>query len=93
MRHREFKASAGHIKRFVTESFGMGMLTAAVERHYRWKLSDSDLSKFDVLPAKFASLYPASGVRPALLFDFSSQATRDDWRAKHEDDLPIGPKV
>jgi len=73
VRHQEFKASAGHVKRFVTESFGLGMLTAAVERHYRWKLRDSDLENFDVLPAKFAGQYPASGVRPDLLFDFNSQ--------------------
>jgi hypothetical protein len=72
MRHREFEASARHIKGFVSESFGLGMLTAAVERYYRWKLSDSDLANFDVLPARFASLYPVSGVRPDLLFDFSS---------------------
>jgi hypothetical protein len=73
MRRREFKASSGHVKRFVSESLGLGMLTAAVERHYRWKLSDSDLANFDVLPAKLASLYPSSGIRPDLLFGFSGQ--------------------
>lgn len=77
VRHREFKASAGHVKRFVTESFGMGMLTAAVERYYRWKLNDSDLANFDVLPAKYAGDYPASGVRPDLLFDFTSQGDEE----------------
>jgi hypothetical protein len=73
IRHREFKASAGHVKRFVSESFGMGMLTAAVERYYRWKLNKSDLANFDVLPARYAGQYPVSGVRPDLLFDFTSQ--------------------
>jgi hypothetical protein len=73
MRRRGFRASSGHVKRFVSESFGLGMLTAAVERHYRWKLSDSDLANFDVLPAKLASRYSSSGIRPDLLFDFSSQ--------------------
>ncbi len=72
VRHQEFKASAGHVKRFVSESFGLGMLTAAVERHYRWMLN-SDLANFDVLPAKYADDYPASGIRPDLLFDFTSQ--------------------
>jgi hypothetical protein len=72
VRHLEFKASAGHVKRFVTESFGLGMLTAAVERYYRW-LRDSDLANFDVLPSKYIDEYPASGVRPDLLFDFTSQ--------------------
>ena len=73
VRHQEFKASAGHIKRFVSESFGLGMLTAAVERHYRWELSDDYLENFDVLPVKFAGQYPASGVRLDLLFDFEGQ--------------------
>ena len=73
VRHQEFRASAGHVKRFVTESFGLGMLTAAVERYYRWKLKESDLANFDVLPGKYKDEYPASGVRPDLLFDFTSQ--------------------
>ena len=57
MRRREFRASSGHVKRFVSESLGLGMLTAAVERHYRWKLSDSDLANFDVLPAKLGTIF------------------------------------
>ena len=73
VRHQEFKASAGHVKRFVSESFGLGMLTAAVERHYRWKLKEGDLANFDVLPVKYKEEYTASGVRPDLLFDFTSQ--------------------
>lgn len=72
-RHQEFKASAGHVKRFVSESFGLGMLTAAVERHYRWKLRVEDLRNFDALPIKLKGEYPAAGVRPDLLFDFTSQ--------------------
>jgi hypothetical protein len=37
MRTGDFMASAGHVKRFITESFGMGMLTAAVQSHYGWE--------------------------------------------------------
>ena len=68
LRHADFRASSGHIKRFISESFGLGMLTAAAERHHRWKLNDSDLHNFDVLPAKIAAQYPGSGIpaRPAL---------------------------
>jgi hypothetical protein len=73
VRHADFKASSGHIKRFISESFGLGMLTAAAERHHRWKLNDSDLHNFDVLPAKVAAQYPGSGIRPDLLFDFTDQ--------------------
>ena len=73
LRHADFRASSGHVKRFISESFGLGMLTAAAERHHRWKLNDSDLHNFDVLPAKVAADYPGSGIRPDLLFDFTDQ--------------------
>lgn len=73
LRHADFRASSAHVKRFISESFGLGMLTAAVERHHRWKLNDSDLHNFDVLPAKVAAQYPGSGIRPDLLFDFADQ--------------------
>jgi hypothetical protein len=72
LRRAEFQASSGHVKRFISESFGLGMLTAAVERHHRWK-HDSVLYNFDVLPAKVAAQYPGSGIRPDLLFYFTGQ--------------------
>jgi hypothetical protein len=40
---------------------------------HRWKLKDSSLHNFDVLPAKLATQYPGSGIRPDLLFDFTDQ--------------------
>jgi hypothetical protein len=73
LRHADFRASSGHVKRFISESFGLGMLTAAAERHHRWQLNASDLHNFDVLPAKVAAQYPGSGIRPDLLFDFTDQ--------------------
>jgi hypothetical protein len=73
LRHADFQASSGHVKRFVSESFGLGMLTAAAERHHRWKLNVSGLHNFDVLPAKLADQYPGSGIRPDLLFYFTDQ--------------------
>jgi hypothetical protein len=73
LRHADFKASSGHVKRFISESLGLGMLTAAAERHHRWKLNDSYLHNFDVLPAGVAAKYPGSGIRPDLLFDFTDQ--------------------
>ena len=51
----------------------LGMFTAAVERHYRWKLRVDDLRNFDALPIKLKGEYPAAGVRPDALFDFTSQ--------------------
>lgn len=73
LRDTAFAGSSGHVKRFVSESLGLGMLTAAAEHHHRWNLKSSDLYNFDVLPANVASLYSGSGVRPDLLFDFTHQ--------------------
>lgn len=82
MRTEDFKASAGHVKRFITESFGMGMLTAAVQSHYGWQPSERSLSNFDVLPTRLTDLYPSSGIRPDLLFDFNEGANQ--WRLAGE---------
>lgn len=82
MRADDFKASAGHVKRFITESFGMGMLTAAVQSHYGWQPSERSLANFDVLPTRLADIYPSSGVRPDLLFDFNEGEER--WRLAGE---------
>jgi hypothetical protein len=73
LRRTEFRASSAHVKRFISESFGLGMLTAAAERHHRWKLHDGGIHNFDVLPAKVADQYPSAGIRPDLLFDFTDQ--------------------
>jgi hypothetical protein len=73
LRHADFQASSGHVKRFISESFGLGMLTAAAEHHHRWLLNGSNLRNFDVLPANVAAQYPGSGIRPDLLFDFTDQ--------------------
>jgi hypothetical protein len=70
LRAAEFRASASHIQRFVTESFGLGMLTAAVESQFGWELSERSLEHFDVLPTALAGRYQATGVRPDLLFQF-----------------------
>lgn len=76
LRHAEFRASSGHVKRFVSESFGLGMLTTAAERHHGWKLH-GDLYNFDVLPVGIAAQYSGSGIRPDLLFHFATQESED----------------
>lgn len=70
LRAAEFRASASHIQRFVTESFGLGMLSAAVESQFGWELNERSLEHFDVLPTALVGRYQATGVRPDLLFQF-----------------------
>lgn len=82
MHSADFRAMAGHIKRFVTESFGLGMLTAAVQSHYGWEPDERSLANFDVLPTRLAGTYSSTGVRPDLLFDFGDGDER--WRLAGE---------
>jgi hypothetical protein len=70
LRKTEFKASSSHIRRFVTESFGLGALTAAAKGKFGWELDSRSLEHFDVLPAKLAGRYYGIGTRPDLLFRF-----------------------
>ncbi len=75
LRHTEFRASSLHVKRFISESFGLGMLTAAAEHHHRWVLSDGDLYS-----------WPLSTQVPVFGQTYSStspaKSTRSGWRAR-----------
>jgi hypothetical protein len=68
-----FAATAGHIKRFVSESVGLGMLTAAVQEVFAWKSSPDAILNFDVLPGEFKDQFGKGGVRPDLLFGFKDE--------------------
>jgi hypothetical protein len=82
LRQTEFRASSSHIQRFVTESFGLGMLTAAVESEFGWELNERSLDHFDVLPTRLAGLYKSMGPRPDLLFRFHGRG--HPWRLAGE---------
>ena len=82
LREEEFRASASHIQRFITESLGLGMLTAAVESEFGWKLDERSLDHFDVLPTELAGLYKSMGPRPDLLFQFHGRG--QPWRLAGE---------
>ena len=71
-----FAATAGHIKRFISESVGLGMLTVAVQEFFAWEFGPDAISNFDVLPGELKDQFGKGGVRPDLLFDF-----KDDARA------------
>jgi len=69
-----FAATAGHIKRFVSESVGLGMLTAAVQEFFAWEFGPDAIANFDVLPGELKDTFGTGGVRPDLLFDFKDGA-------------------
>jgi hypothetical protein len=81
LRMGDFRASAGHIRRFVSESLGLGMLTAAVQDVYGWSSGRRNLANFDVLPTRLAH-YKSSGICPDLLFSFDNGGA--PWRLAGE---------
>lgn len=72
--NKNFAATAGHIKRFVCESVGLGMLTAAVQEYFAWTLGPDSIANFDILPGHLKNTFAKKGVRPDLLFDFKDGA-------------------
>jgi hypothetical protein len=68
--NENFVATAAHIKRFVSESVGLGMLTAAVKEYFSWQYGSDSIYNFDVLPGEMQDELPKKGVRPDLLFKF-----------------------
>ncbi|WP_190856015.1 hypothetical protein [Actinomadura sp. RB99] len=68
LRATPFHASAGHIRRFVSEGAGLGLLTGVTEAIYGWRAGRTTLANFDALPTSLVHKYKASGVRPDLLF-------------------------
>jgi hypothetical protein len=68
LRQDDFRSSALHIRRFVSESFGLGMLTAAVQSAFEWKSGTDAVFNFDALPTSLATRFPQKGARPDLLF-------------------------
>ncbi|MFJ1766671.1 hypothetical protein ACIOD2_40530 [Amycolatopsis sp. NPDC088138] len=68
-RTTDLRATARHISAFVTESVGMGMLTATMRDFHHWKGDHDHLEHFDALPSDIAGAYRQQrGVRPDLLF-------------------------
>lgn len=68
LRRPEFTASALHIRRFVSESFGLAMLTAVTEWTRGWRARRRAIANFDALPTNLLDSFAKTGVRPDLLF-------------------------
>ncbi|MGW4170075.1 hypothetical protein ACWEGX_24560 [Streptomyces chartreusis] len=86
-------SSSGHIRRFVSECTGLGVMTAASEALFDWKPGANGLSSFDVLPGKLVGTYAKKGVRPDLLYDLAAGPLAGEARGRrrdHKQMLPAG---
>ncbi|MET9374030.1 hypothetical protein ABZX98_07750 [Streptomyces sp. NPDC002992] len=87
--HLALDSSALHIKRFVSECTGLGVMTAASQALFDWKPFTSGLSSFDVLPEKLRGAYAKTGVRPDLLYDLAAGPVAGEARGRRRD----GPQM
>ncbi|MCE7010328.1 hypothetical protein LWC34_47125 [Kibdelosporangium philippinense] len=81
LREEPFRASAAHIRRFVSESIGLGMLTATVQAAYQWQDAATHI---DVLPTALAGHLSATKTRPDLLFDRPGLTLAGEARGRSE---------
>ncbi len=84
LRDEPFRASASHIRRFVSESIGLGMLTAAVQAAYQWQATSGAIAHFDALPTALAGHYNVTKARPDLLFDMPGVTLAGEARGRSE---------
>ncbi|MGP3732995.1 hypothetical protein ACTWJ9_07205 [Streptomyces sp. GDS52] len=86
-------SSSGHIRRFVSECTGLGVMTATSEALFDWEPGANGLSSFDVLPGKLVGTYTKTGVRPDLLYDLAAGPLAGEARGRrrdHEQMFPAG---
>ncbi|MFJ6774010.1 hypothetical protein ACIQOV_24170 [Kitasatospora sp. NPDC091257] len=86
-------SSSGHIRRFVSECTGLGVMTAASETLFDWKSGTDGLSSFDVLPDKLVGAYASTGVRPDLLYDLAAGPLAGEARGRRRDAKQMLPAV
>ena len=90
--HQAFVASSRHIRGFVTESSGLGMLTAASEALFAWDNTAHALHSFDALPGRMLTDYQTGGVRPDLLFHLPGGRVAGEARGRHRRAKTLLPK-
>ncbi|MDX3402413.1 hypothetical protein B0E38_03861 [Streptomyces sp. 111WW2] len=81
-------SSAGHIKRFVSECTGLGVMSAASQALFDWTPKTDGLGSFDnyaTLPGKSAGAYAKTGVRPDLLYDLAAGPVAGEARGRRRD--------
>lgn len=89
---RAFAASSRHIRGFVSECSGLGVLTAASEVIFSWQHGAHGLHNFDALPRQLLWQYDAKGVRPDLLFHLPKGPVAGEARGRYRSAKKILPK-
>lgn len=90
--HQSLMASSRHIRSFVSECAGLGLLTAASEALFSWTDGTDELHSFDALPRPLSKSYQSSGVRPDLLFHVPEGPIAGEARGRYRKQKALLPK-
>ncbi|MFE3788910.1 hypothetical protein [Streptomyces goshikiensis] len=90
--HQSLMASSRHIRSFVSECSGLGLLTAASEALFSWTDGTHALHSFDALPRPLSKSYQSSGVRPDLLFHVPEGPIAGEARGRYRKQKELLPK-
>ncbi len=90
--HQSLMASSRHIRSFVSECAGLGLLTAASEALFSWTDGTHELNSFDALPRPLSKSYQGGGVRPDLLFHVPEGPIAGEARGRYRKQKALLPK-
>ncbi|MEU1027198.1 hypothetical protein ABZ402_00290 [Streptomyces mirabilis] len=86
-------ATSLHVRRFISECAGLGVMTAGSEKLFSWKPGRNALHSFDVLPpGPLQTKYGTFGVRPDLLFHLPQGPVAGEARGRHREAKTLFPR-
>ncbi|MFL9658090.1 hypothetical protein ACJ7VE_30750 [Streptomyces sp. PB17] len=75
-------ATSRHIRSFVSECTGLGVMSAVSEALFAWKPDKRSLNSFDILPRQLVGVYGRTGPRPDLLFHLNAGVIAGEARGR-----------
>ncbi|MBP2325897.1 hypothetical protein JOF56_006282 [Kibdelosporangium banguiense] len=82
LRDDTFRASAAHIRRFVSESIGLGMLPTSV--HAAYQATPGTPAHFEAWPTMLATQHSATKIKPDLLLQLPGMVLAGEARGRSE---------
>lgn len=84
----QITSTSGHIRRFVSEATGMGLLSAMAVDHFGWHQRARRLANFDSLPPRLRKRYGTTKTRPDLLFALTDGPLAGEARCRYVSKVP-----
>ncbi|EFL34854.1 predicted protein [Streptomyces viridochromogenes DSM 40736] len=84
-------ATSRHIRSFVSECTGLGVMSAVSETLFAWKPDKRSLNSFDVLPRQLIGVYGRKGPRPDLLFHLDAGVIAGEARGRSRKEKSLFP--